>query len=84
MEENTALSGMTAIREYCRSINLASSEVSIIRFIQQYGFPAKKLGGIWESNKTKITEWRKNYVSGELPAEESKNGKPAKQDRKKR
>jgi hypothetical protein len=66
MGENTALSGMTAIRDYCRSINLASSEVSIIQFIRDCGFPARKLGGIWESDKVKITEWRRGYVSGEV------------------
>lgn len=85
MEENTALSGMTAIRDFCKSISLASSEVTVIQYIQQFGFPARKLGGVWESDKNKIIEWRKKYVSGELPDEENKNGKPAaKQDKKKK
>lgn len=65
-QANTALSGMTAIRDFCRSINLASSEASVISMIIQCGFPARKIGGIWESDKEKIVEWRKKYVSGEV------------------
>lgn len=62
MGENTALSGMTAIRDYCRSINLASSEASIIQFVKEEEFPARKLGGIWESDKEEITLWRRNRL----------------------
>ncbi|MCK9519560.1 MAG: hypothetical protein M0R74_11135 [Dehalococcoidia bacterium] len=61
-----ALSGMTAIREFCRSINLASSEASVINMIVSCGFPAKKIGGIWESDKEMIVEWRKKYINGEI------------------
>jgi hypothetical protein len=61
--ENTALSGMTAIREFCRSINLASSESSVINMIVTCDFPARKIGGIWESDKVMIVEWRRRFIS---------------------
>lgn len=60
----TALSGMNAIRDYCRSINLASSESSLIKMIKDFGFPARKIGGIWESDKIAINKWRRRYVEG--------------------
>ena len=83
MGENTALSGMVAIRDFCRSINLASSEASIIQFIKECGFPAKKLGGIWESDKVKIIEWRRNYISGEVvPDNLGKQEKSMKKNKK--
>lgn len=65
MGMESVLSGMTAIREYCRSINLASAEVSVIQMIKECGFPARKIGGIWESDKDLIVAWRKKYIAGE-------------------
>jgi len=58
----SALSGMTAIRDFNRSINLASSEASVIQMIRDEEFPAKKLGGIWESDKDMIIAWRKSRL----------------------
>lgn len=69
-KSKTMLSGMVAIRDFCRSINLASSEASVIQMIRESGFPAKKLGGIWESEKELIVTWRKNYLTGEVKTEE--------------
>lgn len=68
----TALSGMKAIQEYCRSISLASSEASVIQMIRDYGFPARKLGGIWTSDKESITKWVKCYVEGEIKTKKDK------------
>jgi len=62
----TALSGMTAIRDFCRSINLSSSEASVIYMIVSCGFPARKIGGTWESDKEMIVDWRKKYINGEV------------------
>lgn len=78
----TALSGMTAIRDFCRSINLASAEASVIYMIVSCGFPAKKIGGIWESDKEMIIEWRKKYISGDIkpedkPEEKTPQAKPS-------
>lgn len=53
---------MTAIRDYCRSINMQSSEVTIIQLIKEEEFPAKKLGGVWESDKDLINGWRKRRL----------------------
>lgn len=68
----SSLSGMKAIRDFNRSINLASSEASVIQMIRDEEFPAKKLGGIWESDKDLIIAWRKNRLSSKkesvLPA----------------
>lgn len=75
MGENTALSGMTAIRDFCRSIGLASSEASVIQMIKECGFPAKKLGGIWESDRDIIKEWRRKYISGEVELKKEGNNK---------
>jgi len=66
----TALSGMKAIREFCRSINLSSSEASVINMIKTCKFPARKLGGIWESDKELIVTWRKKYILGEFDIEQ--------------
>lgn len=65
----TALSGMKAIRDYCRSINLSSSEASIIQMIKDYGFPARKLCGIWESDREAIAAWRKQYVMNDAASD---------------
>lgn len=62
----TALSGMNAIQDYCRSIQLASSAASLMQMIRDCGFPARKLGGIWESDKEEITIWRRKYIRGEI------------------
>ncbi len=64
--DTNALSGMKDIRDYCRSIQLASSEASVLMMIQSYGFPARKIGGIWESNKESINNWRKQFVEGKI------------------
>ena len=72
----TALSGMVAIRDFCRSINLASSEASVIQMVRESGFPAKKLGGIWESDKESIVDWRKKYINGEVKVKEAVGEKP--------
>lgn len=62
----TALSGMKSISVFCRSINLSSSESSIINMIQACDFPARKIGGIWESDKAMIIEWRRRFINGEV------------------
>jgi hypothetical protein len=64
--EGTGLSGMKAIQEHCRILGLPASEVTVIQMIRQSGFPARKLGGIWLSDKERIQDWQKRYISGEL------------------
>ena len=70
MENNTILSGMKAISEYCRSINMASAPDTILALIRDESFPARKLGGIWESEKILIQAWRiKRLTETPLPPE---------------
>lgn len=69
-EHNTALSGMKAISQHCRAINLASAECSILDMIRNEGFPARKLGGVWESDKLLIATWRRNRLLSDAPPEE--------------
>lgn len=88
MGENTALSGMKAIQEFCRTIGLPSSESTVINFILSEDFPAKKLGGIWESDKELIVEWRKkrltvNNGNGSAATEPEKKPDPKKNEQKK-
>lgn len=54
------LSGMKQICEYIRR-----SECTVLSLVRTEGFPAKKIGGIWESDTELIDEWRKgNIVNG--------------------
>ncbi len=76
MSNETALSGMKAIMAHCGAIGLPRTESSIIQLKLQYGFPMKKLLGIWESDKNLIADWRKQYIAGEIPeAKEEKKKK---------
>lgn len=81
MGESTALSGMKAIQSFCGSIGLKSSEVSVIDMIKNEEFPAKKLGGIWESDKELIVKWRKDRISGAAPKPEESPALGKKQDK---
>ncbi|MFH0995787.1 MAG: hypothetical protein V1844_09865 [Pseudomonadota bacterium] len=53
VKNDTHLSGMKAITEYAQR-----GEATILKLIRDYGFPAHKLLGIWESDKLLIDEWR--------------------------
>lgn len=73
------LSGMKAIQEYCRAINLPASEATVIQMIRESGFPAKKLGGIWVASKEVIENWIKEYTSGDVqtpPPKKTKKSAP--------
>ena len=74
MTEETALGGMTAIRDFCRSINLQCSEATIISMIKECGFPARKLRGQWTSDKALIKKWHVGFISETIPlADEGHN-----------
>jgi hypothetical protein len=88
LTKNTALSGMKAIQDFCRSIGLPSAESTVINFILSEDFPAKKLGGIWESDKDLIVEWRKKRLTvsngnGSAAMEPEKKPEPRKNEQKK-
>lgn len=79
MTTGTALSGMTAIRDFCRAINMQSSEVTIVQLIKEEDFPAKKLGGVWESDQDLIIQWRKRRLAVGTPdPEETRKPEPEK------
>ena len=42
------------------------SESTILGWIRDLGFPAKKLGGVWISDGHEIAEWRKAYLRNEI------------------
>ena len=52
-----SLTGMKAITDYVKR-----SEVTVLKLIRAEDFPAKKLGGIWESDTELIDEWRKKKI----------------------
>jgi hypothetical protein len=53
-----SLSGM---KEIC--LYIKRSEVSVLRLIRDYDFPAKKVLGIWESHTALIDQWRVTVLS---------------------
>ncbi len=56
---STGLSGIDAICSFCRTISLPASKASVLQMIRDEGFPAKKIGGIWDSDSVAITDWRR-------------------------
>lgn len=62
---NEALSGMKEIQEFCKEIKLQWSERRILEMHNDDGFPMRKLGGSWESDRTAIIEWRKARLKGD-------------------
>ena len=69
MTEQTALSGIKSITAFCGSIGLPRTDVSILKLQREEGLPMKKLGGIWESDKQAIVDWRKGRLNGAMPAD---------------
>jgi hypothetical protein len=58
---STALIGMSDICAYVRR-----SEKTVLDLIRCESLPARKIGGIWESDRQLIDEWRRaRIVAGE-------------------
>lgn len=57
-KETTALVGMSEIAAFMRR-----SEKTMLDLIRFEGFPAKKLGGIWESDTVLAAEWRRQRIA---------------------
>lgn len=57
IEKADDLSGMKAICGYFNR-----SEPTIINLVHTAEFPAKKIGGTWESKKSLIDVWRNKYL----------------------
>lgn len=52
------LSGMKSICDYFHR-----SEPTVLSLVKSSGFPAKKIGGIWESRKSLIDGWREALLN---------------------
>lgn len=57
MVTSTALSGMSEICQYVRR-----SHDTVLNWIRTMDFPAKKIGGVWESDRVLIDEWRRGEI----------------------
>ncbi|WP_027360415.1 MerR family transcriptional regulator [Desulforegula conservatrix] len=63
----TALSGMKEITAF-----VGRSEATVLDWVRKYGFPAKKISGQWESDRSLIEEWRVNQIKNH-PKEDKKS-----------
>jgi len=52
------LSGMKEISGYFRR-----SEATLLKLIRDEDFPARKFGGIWESDTELIDKWRREKIA---------------------
>ena len=55
--KTTILVGMKAIRQY-----VGRSEATVLKWIKNDGFPAKKVDGVWESDTVLIEKWRRKMI----------------------
>ncbi len=62
------LSGMDEIGEYVRR-----SSVTILDWIRNMGFPASKIGGIWESDTFLIDRWRREQITERVKQNNTKS-----------
>ena len=40
------------------------STVTLLAWIRELGYPARKAGGVWLSDTDSIEKWRKDFVEG--------------------
>ena len=52
------LDGMKSICDYEKR-----SEATMLKLIREEDYPAKKIGGIWQSDTGVIEKWRKERIS---------------------
>jgi hypothetical protein len=70
------LIGMKAL---CDKVN--RSESTVLSWIRELGFPAKKVGGIWESTDSRVDKWKKEQLEDEGIMEAGKKGRGRRSDR---
>jgi len=70
---HTNLSGLEEIAQYARR-----SKATVLDWIRTAGFPAAKLGHVWESDKEMIDQWKRDRIQmssrsvlGEITAQPS-------------
>lgn len=59
---------MDEIGDYVRR-----SSVTILDWIRNMGFPATKIGGIWESDTALIDEWRRDQIQKRVKQNDTKS-----------
>lgn len=59
MPAGRALTGMKEIAAYARR-----SESTILAWVRDMDFPARKIGGVWESNTCLIDRWKIDQIQG--------------------
>lgn len=47
---------LTGMKEICRYVS--RSESTVINWIRDEDFPAKKIDGVWEAHTGKVDDWR--------------------------
>lgn len=47
---------LTGMKDICKYVS--RSEATVVNWIRDEGFPAKKIDGIWEAHTGKIDSWR--------------------------
>lgn len=67
MGQGKPLSGMDEITEYARR-----SSVTILDWIRNMNFPARKIGGIWESDTSLIDQWRREQIMKNVKQKDGK------------
>jgi hypothetical protein len=68
MPQGRPLSGMDEIGEYVRR-----SPVTVLDWIRNMGFPASKIGGIWESDTFLIDKWRRKQITERVKQNNTKS-----------
>jgi len=53
------LTGMKEITAYARR-----SEATILTWVRDMDFPARKIGGVWESNTALVDQWKLMQIQG--------------------
>jgi hypothetical protein len=61
---------MKAICDYVKR-----SESTVLDWIRNWNFPAQKIGGIWESDRELIDQWRKEQIGGVAKKEQPRKAK---------
>lgn len=57
IKPSTNLSGLEEISQYARR-----SKATVLDWIKYEGFPAAKLGHVWESDKGMIDQWKRDRI----------------------
>ena len=57
IKPSTNLSGLEEIAQYARR-----SKATVLGWIKNEGFPAAKLGHVWESDREMIDQWKRDRI----------------------